>query len=239
MSGDMFTAVSFNRMSDAIVEQVRSLIRNSQLRPGDRLPSERELGDRVGASRVTVREALRVLEDGGLIEIRVGAKGGSFVTSPTSDRLGAGLADLLSLTPMTAAQVTEARLVVEIGIAPLVVERATVEDIEAMTELADQQVAALGRGAYVPSRSAGFHIRVAACAHNPAIDMLVNSFYRPLIMSLREAKRVAPRMGEHGAIEHRNFVAAVAARDVEAATDIMRMHIGRTARRLPPPDPLR
>src|SRR5512133_3526863 len=73
---DLYKAVSSNRMSEAIVEQIRGLIRSEQLRPGDRLPSERDLGERMGVSRVTIREAMRVLEAGGLIEIRVGARGG-------------------------------------------------------------------------------------------------------------------------------------------------------------------
>jgi DNA-binding FadR family transcriptional regulator len=109
----MFTAVSPNRMSEAIVDQIKTLIRTNRLRPGDRLPSERELCERMGVSRVTVREALRILEAGGLVEIRVGARGGAFVTTPSSERLGAGLADLITLAPVTAVEVTEARLVVE------------------------------------------------------------------------------------------------------------------------------
>ena len=59
-SGDLYTAVSSNRMSEAIVEQIRGLIRSEKLRPGDRLPSERDLGERMGVSRVTIREAMRV-----------------------------------------------------------------------------------------------------------------------------------------------------------------------------------
>src|SRR5262249_13744699 len=98
-------------MSEAIVDQIRGLIRDEKLRPGDRLPSERELGERMRVSRVTVREALRVLEASGLVEIRVGAKGGSFVTSPSSQKIGTGLADLINLSPLTASEVTEARRV--------------------------------------------------------------------------------------------------------------------------------
>src|SRR5918996_824261 len=98
----------FNRVS---VEQVRRLVREGRLKPGDRLPSERDLCERFGVSRVTVREALRVLEAGGLIEIRVGAHGGGFITTPTREQLGDGFADLLTLAPLTAVQVTEARQV--------------------------------------------------------------------------------------------------------------------------------
>jgi DNA-binding FadR family transcriptional regulator len=231
-NSDLYTAVSSNRMSEAIVDQIRGLIRSDQLRPGDRLPSERDLGERMGVSRVTIREAMRVLEASGLIEIKVGARGGAVVTSPSSTKIGTGLADLISLSPLTAAEVTEARQVFEVGIIPIVVERATDEDIAELREMVAQHQAALRNGEYGMPMSAAFHVRVAACTHNAAIEMLVHSFHGPLLMSLREAQVAAPLMGHRGTNEHRDFVEAVAKRDVERAEEIMRTHLGRTARRV-------
>jgi GntR family transcriptional regulator, transcriptional repressor for pyruvate dehydrogenase complex len=230
--GGMFTVVSPSRMSEAIVEQIKSLIRANRLKPGDRLPSERELCERMGVSRVTVREALRILEAGGLVEIRVGARGGAFVTTPSSERLGAGLADLITLAPVTAVEVTEARLVFELGIIPLIVERATDEDVTALRQLTREHIAALKRGEYTMSRSAEFHNRVAACTHNAAVEMLMHSFHGPLLMSLREAATAAPLMGQRGVYEHRDLVEAIAARDADRATEIMHRHLSRTAKRL-------
>ena len=228
----MFTAVSANRMSEAIVDQIKTLIRTNRLRPGDRLPSERELCERMGVSRVTVREALRILEAGGLVEIRVGARGGAFVTTPSSERLGAGLADLIQLAPVTAVDVTEARLVFELGIIPMIVERATGDDVEKLRRLTDEHITALRQGEYTMAKSAEFHVRLAACTHNAAIEMLVHSFHGPLLMSLREAATAAPLMGQRGVYEHRDLVEAIAARDVAAGAEIMHRHLSRTARRL-------
>jgi DNA-binding FadR family transcriptional regulator len=229
---ELFTAISSNRMSEAIVEQIRTLIRTNRLRTGDRLPSERELCERLGVSRVTVREALRVLEAGGLVEIRVGARGGAFVTKPSSDRLGASLADLMNLAAITSVEVTEARLVFEIGIIPTVIERATEQDIEELRAMTKAHGEAFRRGEYTMAMSAEFHNRVGACTHNAAIEMLVRSFHGPLLMSLSEAATAAPLMGQRGTVEHRDFVEAIADRDAERATEIMRKHISRTARRL-------
>lgn len=228
----LFTAVSLGRASQAIVEQIRARVREGKLQPGDRLPSERELCQQFGVSRVTVREGLRILETGGLITIKVGARGGAFVTSPTSDQVADGLADLVSLSPIDASEVTEARLVFELGIVPLVVKRATKEDIERLRQMTDEHMRKLGDGKYTMEMSAEFHTAVAACTHNTAITMLVHSFHGPLLMSLMEAKAAAPVMGRTGCKEHAAFVEAIAAEDTERAQGIMRTHLRRTARRV-------
>jgi GntR family transcriptional regulator, transcriptional repressor for pyruvate dehydrogenase complex len=229
---DMFSRVSVDRASQVIVEQIRLLVRNGRLTPGDRLPSERDLCARFGVSRVTVREALRVLEASGIVQIRVGARGGAFVTSPTSDRLGAGLADLISLSPITAADATEARMVFELGILPLVVERATEADIEELSELVKAAEKALKDGTYTMSDSAAFHVRVAACTHNPAIEMIVHSFHGPLLLSLQEAQTAAPLMGGRGVREHKQYVEAIRRRDVDEARKVLTAHLKRTESRV-------
>lgn len=229
---EMFSRVNVDRVSQAIVDQIKLLIRDGRLKPGDRLPSERELCNQFGVSRVTVREALRILEASGLVMIRVGAQGGPFLTTPSAERLGEGLADLLSLAPLTAANVTEARMVVELGILPLVVERATEEDVAALMEMVEEGAEALREDRYEMGMSAAFHIRVAACTHNPAMEMLVKSFHGPMLMSLEKAHAAAPLMGRRGTDEHRKLAQAIAKRDLPTATSVMRTHIGRTARRV-------
>jgi DNA-binding FadR family transcriptional regulator len=133
---------------------------------------------------------------------------------------------------LTAVEVTEARQVFEVGIIPIVVERATEQDITELRDMVAQHQAALRNGEYSMPMSAAFHVRVAACTHNAAIEMLVQSFHGPLLMSLREAQVAAPLMGHRGTNEHRDFVEAVASRDVERAEDIMHTHLDRTARRV-------
>ncbi len=229
---DIFSPVSTGRISEVIVEQVRQLMRQGELKPGDRLPAERELCEYFGVSRVTVREALRMLESSGLVEIRVGARGGAFVTTPTSDRVGDGLADLLSLSVISAADVTEVRLILELGIVPLVCERATEEDLKALDEICARSAKALEGGRYTMELSAEFHARVARATRNPAISMLVESFRGPILMSLEEAKSRVPEMGEVGTLEHQRFVDAVRNHDAQAASSIMREHLMRTAHRV-------
>jgi DNA-binding FadR family transcriptional regulator len=229
---ELFSKVSVGRMSEIIVEKIRELMREGQLKPGDRLPPERELCERFGVSRVTMREALRMLESAGLVEIRVGARGGAFVTAPSSNRVGEGLADLLTLSVIGAADVTEVRLILEVGIVPLVCERATEEDLAALEAICERSEAALRKGEYSMDMSLEFHTAVAQATHNPALEMLVESFRGPILMSLQEAREVAPEMGGLGTKEHEQFIEAVRRRDADEASRIMREHLTRTARRV-------
>ncbi len=225
----LFDPVSSSRISHSIVAQIKELLREGRLTAGDRLPSERELSGTFGVSRVTVREAFRVLEAGGLIEIRVGAKGGAYVTVPSAEQVGGGLTDLLSMSTLTASDVTEARRVIEVGIVPLVVQRATVEDIAALRTMVASHQRSFEHQEYTMAMSAEFHVRVAACAHNEAVDILIGSFHAPILRSMLEARALSPYMGSRGATEHDRFIDAVEARDTAAAIGIMTAHLDRTA----------
>jgi DNA-binding FadR family transcriptional regulator len=230
MADGIFSRVNPGRASEMIVDQIRLLIRDGQLKPGDRLPAERDLGEKFGVSRVTVREALRGLEANGMVSIKVGARGGAFVTAPTSAMVGEGITDLLSLSGLTDKEITEARQIFELGIIPLVCERATEEDIKDLLDICDRGDAALEDGSYPMELSAEFHTRVAKASHNAAIRMLAESFHGPTLVSMRHVQEAHPEMGIRGNREHRQFVAAVKKGDVEKATAVMRTHIGRTAR---------
>ena len=229
---DMFSRVSSRRISEVIVEQIRELIRQGQLVPGSRLPAERELCERFGVSRVTVREALRVLEATGLVDIRIGARGGAFVTAPSAMRVGEGITDLLALSALSAQEVTEARRVFELGIIPLICERVNENDLDTLTELCDEADCAVEQGAYTMTMSSTFHARLAEAAHNGAISLLAASFHDPILMSLEMAQAVAPYAGAVGAREHRELISAIRRRDATAAIGIMTKHLDRTAARV-------
>lgn len=229
---DLFRPVNVGRASEDVVRQIKAAIHTGRLRPGDGLPSERELTERLGISRVTVRDALRTLEATGLVEIRVGARGGAFVTAPQPGFVGEGLANMLLLSSGAPEDVTEARMIFELGAIGLVCERRTEDDLAALEEICTRAEDALESGEFDVRLSAEFHIRLAASSHNTAIALIVDSFQGPLLMSLQRAKDVAPLMGERGAHEHRALVDAVRRRDTAEAHDLMDRHLGRTAERL-------
>src|SRR5256886_16872736 len=97
----MFTPIHQARASGEIVSQIERAIFSAQVSPGDRLQSERELAEQFGVSRITVRDALRVLEARGLIRVKVGATGGAFVADANTDRVAEPLSTRIRLKRRT------------------------------------------------------------------------------------------------------------------------------------------
>ena len=146
---------------------------------------------------MTVREALRVLEANGLVEIRVGARGGAFVTAPSSRLVGEGIADLISLATLTAGR-SPRPAGLRARHRRLVSERATDEDIAALYEICDRSSARSRATTHPLELSAEWHSRYAQSAHNRAVAMLVASLHGPLLMSLEKARRGRPLHGRRG-----------------------------------------
>ncbi|MFA9431884.1 FadR/GntR family transcriptional regulator [Egicoccus sp. AB-alg2] len=232
VSAELFSAIASPRASAEVVRQIRAAVENGQLSPGDRLPPERELATQLGVSRVTVRDALRALEADGLVTIRVGAGGGAFVTTPRAEHLQRGLDNLLLTSALTAAEVTEARVVFELGALDLVCDRATDEDLEELEAICDRAEQGLEDGDFDVSLSAEFHVRLARASHNRAVELITEAFQRPILHSLVRAKLIDPHPGDAGIREHRDLVAAVRDRDPVLARSIMATHLARTADRV-------
>src|SRR5260370_39968207 len=107
--------VAMARASSSISDQIRQAIVTGKLTEGERLPPERTLAEQFGVSRVTVRDALRGLEAMGLVEVRVGARGGAFVTVPSGTLVGQTMSDMMLMSALTPEDIVEARLIVELG----------------------------------------------------------------------------------------------------------------------------
>ena len=93
------------RSFDDVVEQLREAIYSGRIRPGDRLPGERQLSEEFGVGRPTLREALRSLEAVGIIEVRPGKSGGSYAVTPSESTVGDALALVLGIELLVAAGV--------------------------------------------------------------------------------------------------------------------------------------
>jgi len=127
-----FRRIRTPRAFEEIADQIRKELSDRRLRAGDRLPPERTLAEQFGVSRNTLREALRSLENAGLLRLQKGASGGAFVRESTGEAIITGLRDMFHLGAISPEHLTEARVLIESIVVRAACERATPEDIEAL-----------------------------------------------------------------------------------------------------------
>ena len=213
-----FRAVLKTRVSEGIIEQVRDLMTSGRLKPGDRLPAERELAQTLSVSRSAVREAIRALESLGVVEARAGQ--GTFVAPPQRD----AITDSLFHARNTQRKLFEVRRVLEPGLAALAARRATPEQVEKMRAILDDQKGKVqAREPYMKEDTA-FHFQIAEATGNEVLARVAGSLME-LLGDTRDASwridaRPARSLKQHQAILH-----AIEARNPLVAERRMREHV--------------
>lgn len=180
-SSGVFRKARRTRFIHDILSQIEEAIVNGKYRVGDKLPSERELCDLFQTSRGPLREALRVLEQKGLITIKAGAYGGAFVTAVTTEQMSESLGFLLKFKGVTLAELAEFRAFLEGSTAALAAKRAKKKEIERLKALVDEARAHSGRNPrsldpllLIDSR---FHQTLAQCAGNRLFVSVLQTVY--------------------------------------------------------------
>jgi DNA-binding FadR family transcriptional regulator len=176
----MFREAEHGRLFHNVSKQIEKVILSGVLKPGDRLPPERELRETFKIGRPTLREALRVLEQKGLVEIRVGAKGGAYVKKTGVEQIADGLVLLIRRNQVSLRHLYEFRESVEDTIAGLATERGTDADFNRLTRLLEElgQLAdashkeALDAFYNVESR---LHIELANISRNPIYQWVMSA----------------------------------------------------------------
>ncbi|NOX35557.1 MAG: FadR family transcriptional regulator [Deltaproteobacteria bacterium] len=131
----MFKKAKQSRVFQDVVEQIQNAILSGKLSPGTKLPPERELKDMFNTSRGTLREALRVLEQKGLIEIKLGVSGGAIVKRIDTEPIAESLALLIRSGEVSLEHISEFRIKIEGSLVELAAQRATKKDIRELETL--------------------------------------------------------------------------------------------------------
>lgn len=193
-----------------------------RLRPGDKLPSERDLAERFKVSRPTVREAMRGLSVLGVIEIRHG--GGAFVTELDAADLLKPLNFFLSLSDVSIERLYEARVLIEGELAALAAKRADETLCAALEKLIADQIEVIEDvDAYLALDSA-FHERLAAASDNTFLARAAQSM-NVLGIEFRRASAEAGYAQSRSIDDHRRILTALRNREPDAAREAMRAHM--------------
>lgn len=163
----MFTEIKTRRSFEEAVEQIAHAIRAGDLRVGDKLPSERDLATLLRISRPTVREAIRILADSGVVEVRPGKRGGTFVASDVVPRKLVEQRSELRVSEV--AGVLEARRLFEPRVAQLAALRGTSEDLETLRQTIELQRQAGDDHELGLQLDMRFHLQIARATHNTTL----------------------------------------------------------------------
>src|SRR6266536_506549 len=210
--------------SEEVALQLRGMIHRGELRPGDRLPPERELAKMLGVSRPTLRAGISSLAAVGVLRSRPGA--GTFVVEAEgSPSLDSGPLRLMaSLHGFTSAEMFEARRSLEMAIAGLAAERATGEQMAAMSEEVTEMYASLNEPEQFLVHDMRFHQKVAAASGNRILTSLMNMVAMVLLDVRRKTVKRARDLKESAEM-HRQIYRTIRDRDPEAARNAMRDHL--------------
>jgi len=223
----MLKAIKKTRIYEEVVSQIHDLIRQAKIKPGDQLPSERELAETFRVSRTSVREALRALEAQGLIVSRTGA--GNFVAELPVEALIAPLATLLIEEKNALADIFEMRKLIEPHIASMAAERATKRDIERMKKILDKQREVVSRGETGVEADAEFHFAIGRATQNQALQKLVSGLMEILSRS-REESLQTPGRNQESLDSHHRILLAIQEHDQQKAREAMLYHIEQVER---------
>ena len=221
MSSLQLQTVKNDRLYMKVAEQLRALIETNVIKPGDRLPSERELAEQLGVSRPTVREAMIALEISGIIEIRSGsgiyAIGGKSNSNLKLNDSGIGPFEIL-----------ETRLLLESEACALAAARITDAQLAELKTCLDEMIEEEKRPDASEKSDQRFHEIIAESCQNSAIESIIRWLWQLRVESMLSTaflERIRQE-GIHPSIsEHKAIYDALAKRDPIRARDAMRRHI--------------
>ncbi len=227
MENDKFRLIraSDGILSQQVAEQIRQLILSGQLKPEERLPSERGLSQQFGVSRTAIREAIKILRAAGLVRIRLGV--GTFVAEPDQNILQGPLGDLPEPETKKIEDLMQVRAVLEPAIAALAAKNATQEQVQRLDKALLEMEQNLSDGRKYIEADNLFHIALANASNNLVFELLENS----IVDLFQESRRLAvsnPGATERARKLHERVFHAIQARDPDAAYIAMEKHMQQT-----------
>jgi len=227
----MFKHVKQSRAYQDVVEQIQEAVIAGTLKPGSQLPAERELKEQFGVSRGTLREALRVLEQKGLIEIRTGVAGGSIIREVNSEQLSENLGLLIRNRTVSLGDLAEFREGMEGDVAALAAQRGQEQDMALLGRLlgeAEEHLKGGRRGwdAFIRTDEM-LHMALARMSGNQLFISVLESVYYNIHTYYENYLCRGKKLLQENFDDLREIVAAVTGRDAEAARELARGHVRR------------
>lgn len=208
--------------AEIIAENLLALISSGNLKAGDTLPTEQELGAALQVSRPVIREALRGLQILGVVESRQGGR--CYVTDLKASRLASPFQLIVALDEENGSHLYEARVAVEGQLLILGVGRATPTAIEHLEHLVREGYRLTADPVAFRVMDIEFHRTLTGLAGNPFLDRMAQSLYH-IGSEFRRMASETPGVLDRSAVEHEQIVKAIKAGDANGAAEAMRIHL--------------
>lgn len=215
------TALRRNKVFEEVADRLRQWIQ-ADLKPGDKLPPERELVERFGVSRSSVRDAIHKLQSAGFVETRHGV--GTVVCDPSQYAAVVPLTSVLTRKSDLVAELMDVRRIIEPPLAARAALHATDEEIAAMEQILKRQADRVRRGEPCIEEDSEFHYAIALAAHNSIVVKLLDTLMG-LLQPTREKQLQINNRPKSSLAGHLKVLDAIKRRDAESAESAMRQHI--------------
>jgi len=219
MADDALRPMNRQRLYEQVLDRLRAYVEEGGLRAGDRLPTERELAERLGISRASVKQAIVVLEVQGLVEVRQG--GGMRLLR---DSLDTEPVERLMERRRRLPDVLDAREALETKLAELAAERRTDDDLAALEQALNWMEDEIATGRPGTEGDRRFHAAVTVAAHSPLLAEFMRSIAEQIGESRAESLR-QPGRPKRSFAQHRKILDAIAEGRSKAAAAAMRRHV--------------
>jgi GntR family transcriptional repressor for pyruvate dehydrogenase complex len=222
----MFNSVKSNKVCQHIADQIRSAIFDGRLKPGDKLPSERELVEKFKVSKATLREALRSLEVLGFLEIRKGVSGGGFVTEVDMTTARDSFTNFLLFKNVSLKELSEVRLLLEPYIAEKATQAITKEDLSRLEKLIKDSEHTIKNDIAYESRKneIEFHRVIASITGNPIL-MFILDFVENLLIETKGILKPGKEFSEKVLRAHKRIYNALLEKNIKKVHEEMVKHI--------------
>ncbi len=221
-----FKQIKNNKVYEQIIEQIRELIYEGELKRGDKLPSERQLKKDLGVSRASIREAFSALELIGLIESRPGE--GTFIRDSFDEDIFNPLSLILLLNDNVAEELLELRRVLEIDCVKLAAERATEAEIEEMESYIEDLLSSSGYEEESIKADKMFHYTIARASGNKVLLFFMRSISEAMDFHIKNTRTKLVSKEEtmsDFARQHQQIFKALKAHDTKKAAVEMKNHL--------------
>lgn len=221
----IFLPIRTKRTFEKIEDQIRESFYSGVFKPGDRLPSERDLAGQFRTGRMVVREALRTLEQSGLIHIKHGSNGGAFIKEIDASVITRSISDMVNTGNVTIRDLTEVRLGIEKVILEFAIKRITDEELDLIKKNIEATEKEESKGIRPTKHYFEFHLLLAKSSKNPLFETIVESVMN-VVASFLEKLRINKKEYGRGVLDyHKQIYQAIQDRDGLAAKEILEKHL--------------